>query len=68
MRQLATAQRVRAFMRSLGAAARTDALVYLTGGATAVLLGWRETTIDVDIAAVVPESDELLRALPRIKD
>ena len=55
-------------MRSLGAAARTDALVYLTGGATAVLLGWRETTIDVDIAAVVPESDELLRALPRLKD
>lgn len=55
-------------MRSLGAAARADALVYMTGGATAVLLGWRETTIDVDIAAVVPESDELLGALPRLKD
>lgn len=55
-------------MRSLGAAVRADALVYLTGGATAVLLGWRETTIDVDIAAVVPENDELLRALPRLKD
>jgi len=55
-------------MRSLGATARADALVYLTGGVTAVLVGWRETTIDVDIAAVVPESDELLRALPRLKD
>jgi len=55
-------------MRALGATARADALVYLTGGATAVLLGWRDTTIDVDIAAVVPESDELLRALPRLKD
>lgn len=55
-------------MRALGAAARADAIVYLAGGATAVLSGWRETTIDVDIAAVVPESDELLRALPRLKD
>ncbi len=68
MRQLADAGRIRAFMRSLGDAARADALVYLAGGATAVLLGWRETTIDVDIAAVVPESDELLRTLPRLKD
>jgi len=55
-------------MRALGAPARVDTLVYVAGGATAVLLGWRETTIDVDIAAIVPESDELLRALPRLKD
>ena len=55
-------------MRVLGAAVRVDARVYLTGGATSVLLGWRETTIDVDIAAVVPGRDELLRALPRLKD
>ena len=34
---------------------------------TAVLLGWRETTIDVDIE-LDPEQDELLRALPAIKD
>jgi hypothetical protein len=32
-----------------------------------VLLGWRPTTIDVDIE-LDPERDELLRALPRIKD
>src|SRR6201999_1643214 len=32
--------------------------VYLTGGATAVLYGWRESTIDVDIK-VVPDNDEL---------
>jgi hypothetical protein len=37
------------------------------GGGTAVLLGWRETTIDVDIE-LDPEQDELLRALPAIKD
>jgi hypothetical protein len=41
--------------------------VLLVGGATAVLLGWRPTTIDVDIA-LDPEQDELLRAPPAIKD
>ncbi|MGH2454569.1 MAG: DUF6036 family nucleotidyltransferase, partial [bacterium] len=36
-------------------------------GATAVLLGWRASTIDVDIM-LVPERDTLLRAIPRIKE
>ena len=54
-------------MRVLGAEADTDGAAYLTGGATAVLQGWRSTTIDVDVK-LVPESDRLLRALPRIKD
>jgi hypothetical protein len=54
-------------MRLLGAAAEDEATAYLTGGATAVLVGWRDTTIDVDLA-LVPEHDSLLRALPRLKD
>jgi hypothetical protein len=54
-------------MRALGAAGREDVTAYLTGGATAVLTGWRETTIDVDVL-LVPESESLLRALPRLKD
>ncbi|MBA2384977.1 MAG: hypothetical protein H0V68_10010 [Actinobacteria bacterium] len=66
MRELADADRVRAFMRAAGAAARREGVCYLTGGATAVLLGWRATTIDVDVA-LEPEQDELLRELPRIK-
>ncbi len=66
MREPATAERVRQFMRALGAAATEDGVCYLVGGGTAVLLGWRETTIDVDIE-LDPEQDELLRALPRIK-
>jgi hypothetical protein len=41
--------------------------VYFTGGVTAVLLGWRPTTIDIDIK-IVPERDRLLRALPQIKE
>ncbi|OGU21408.1 MAG: hypothetical protein A3K13_04870 [Gemmatimonadetes bacterium RIFCSPLOWO2_12_FULL_68_9] len=67
MRQLADAERIRQFMRSLGGEARADAWVYFTGGATAVLTGWRASTIDVDIL-IVPESDQLLRALPALKE
>jgi hypothetical protein len=67
MRSLADAERVRAFMRAAGAAAAHEGICYLTGGATAVLVGWRATTIDVDVA-LEPEQDELLRELPRIKN
>lgn len=49
MRELATGTRIREFMRQLGAAAHVDTRIYLTGGATAVLFGWRETTINVDL-------------------
>ena len=67
MRERADAERIRAFMRAAGAAAAREGVCYLTGGATAVLVGWRATTIDVDIA-LEPEQDELLRELPRIKN
>lgn len=48
-------------MEALGAAADSPARVYFTGGATAVLLGWRPSTIDVEVKflpdhdVVVPE-------------
>ena len=54
-------------MRALGDAARREGACYFTGGATAVLLGWRGTTIDVDFL-LVPDQDEILRAVPGIKD
>jgi hypothetical protein len=67
MRELADAARTRAFMHALGREADADGACYLTGGATAVLLGWRESTIDVDIL-LVPETDRLLRAIRELKD
>lgn len=67
MRELADAARVRAFMEALAAETRERARAYVTGGATAVLLGWRTSTIDVDIV-FVPERDTLLRALPALKE
>lgn len=54
-------------MRRLGRAASSDADCLLTGGATAVLVGWRESTIDVDLW-IVPELDEVLRTFPVLKE
>jgi hypothetical protein len=67
MRALADAGRIRRFMEALGAEAKDDARAYFTGGATAVLSGWRPSTIDVDLK-LVPESDLLLQAIPRLKE
>lgn len=68
MRRLADAERIRRLMQGLGSAARRSARVYLAGGATAVLEGWRESTIDVDMR-VVPDTDEaLFKAIPRLKE
>ena len=47
--------------------AKTVSRVYLVGGASAVLLGWRVATIDIDLK-IVPETDEILRSLPKLKE
>ena len=67
MRALAEGERIRHLMRRLGAEAAEDGAVYFTGGATAVLLGWRASTLDVDIL-LLPEQESVLRAIPRLKD
>ena len=67
MRRLADPERIRRLMAALGAQADADARVYFAGGATAVLNGWRSSTIDVDIK-IVPERDRIFRAIPEIKE
>ena len=67
MRRLADARRVETFVEELGKHARSPVRAFLTGGSTAVLMGWREATIDIDLK-LLPDSDELLRELPRIKE
>lgn len=54
-------------MVQLGRRAKTECNVYFTGGATAVLEGWREATIDINLR-FEPELDEIYRALPEIKE
>lgn len=67
MRQKVTAARLEEFMKALGSGVTDAARVYLVGGASSVLLGWRDSTIDVDLK-LVPENDEILRRLPSLKE
>jgi hypothetical protein len=66
MRPLADADRIRLLLESLARQTTQPARLYLVGGATAVLFGWRDSTIDVDLE-LVPDSDELLRAIQAAK-
>lgn len=67
MRPRADAERVLAFARELGRLTRMPARMYLTGGATAVLEGWRASTVDIDVR-FEPDADELLRVIPELKE
>jgi hypothetical protein len=67
MRQPLTVDKLDALMKALAAKSRTSSRIYLVGGASAVLLGWRTATIDVDLK-IIPETDDILRSLPLLKE
>jgi len=67
VRRDADADAVRRFARELGRATSTPARLYLVGGASAVIEGWRASTLDIDLR-LEPDDDELLRELPRLKE
>ena len=67
MRDLADKTKILEFMRAFGGLAKRETEVFLTGGSTAVLEGWRDSTVDVDLK-FEPELDELFRGIPEIKE
>ncbi|MFN2316692.1 MAG: DUF6036 family nucleotidyltransferase [Gemmatimonadales bacterium] len=67
MREVADQSRIEAFLAALAREATAETDVYLVGGTSAVLIGWRPTTIDVDLV-MRPESDAMLRAIPVLKE
>lgn len=67
MREPVDAERLHRFMRELARRSRATGRVYLTGGASAVLLEWRTSTVDVDIT-IIPDDDRVLRVLPELKE
>ena len=67
MRRAVDEELIRTFFRAFGAEAKSDSRVYFTGGVTAVLYGWRESTVDLDIK-IIPEQDSLFRAIPSLKE
>lgn len=67
MREQADAERIRRLATELGRVVSPGTKMYLTGGATAVLEGWRQSTVDVDVR-FEPESDEALRRIAALKE
>lgn len=67
MRTLTDAAGVLAFMRRIGQASRGAGRVYLVGGSSAVLMGWRATTIDIDVK-LDPEPAGAFEAIAEAKE
>jgi hypothetical protein len=67
MRRKVTKETLQQFMEELAAAARSPGKVYLTGGATALLLGFREQTIDIDLK-LDPEPEGAFEAIATLKN
>src|SRR5438045_6952715 len=67
MRRKVTIETLNQFMRELAAAARSPGKVYFTGGATALLLGFREQTIDIDLK-LDPEPQGVFEAIALLKN
>jgi hypothetical protein len=67
MRTKVTAETLERFMRELSSRAQSAGAVYFTGGVTALLLGLREQTIDIDIK-FDPEPRGAFEAIAQIKN
>jgi hypothetical protein len=61
-----TKEKLLKFLDRLGASASTPGACFITGGGTALLLGWRETTIDIDLK-FDPEPAGVFDAIPELK-
>jgi hypothetical protein len=67
VRALADPEKVRALLAELGRRSRGPGRVYLVGGATALLEGWRASTVDVDLK-LDPEPAGIFEAIAELKD
>ena len=61
-----TKEKLLRFLDRLGARARTPGACFITGGGSALLVGWRETTIDLDLR-FDPEPVGVFEAIPELK-
>ena len=66
MRSPVDPAKIHRLLSELGRRARGPGRVYLTGGASALLEGWRDTTVDVDLK-LDPEPDGVFEAIAELK-
>lgn len=67
MRQPVDQKKINEVRSAIGRAATTHGRVYLTGGATALAYGWRETTLDIDLS-FDPEPGGVFLAIADLKN
>lgn len=66
MRSPVDPAKVHRLLEQLGRRARGPGRIYLTGGASALLEGWRGTTVDVDLK-LDPEPPGIFEAIAKLK-
>jgi hypothetical protein len=66
MRSNVDSQKIEQLMRALGRKARGSGRIYFTGGASALLIGWRSSTVDIDIR-LDPEPSGIFQAIAKLK-
>jgi hypothetical protein len=66
MRRYVDREKLDEFMLQLGRRATTPGTIYITGGSTALLLGIRDQTIDIDIK-LDPEPEGVFEAISELK-
>jgi hypothetical protein len=59
-------QKIQQFMEVMGREALSSGCIYFTGGVSAMLIGWRNSTVDIDIR-LDPEPLGIFQAIARIK-
>ncbi len=67
MRPPVTGEKIKRLMIALGQSVGGPGAIFFTGGVTALLHGWRDTTIDIDLKAL-PEPLGLYEALADLKE
>lgn len=67
MRRLVDLESLETLLRELGRRAEAPTQLFLVGGSSALLHGWRSSTVDVDMR-LEPDSGAVARAIPEIKE
>jgi hypothetical protein len=66
MRSNVDPQKIEQLMKALGREARGSGCIYFTGGASALIIGWRTSTVDIDIR-LDPEPPGIFQAIAKLK-
>ena len=66
MRSNVDSQKIEQLMKALGREAHASGCIYFTGGTSALLIGWRSSTVDIDIR-LDPEPLGIFQAITKLK-